>query len=56
MSEIQKILQDIEELKKKLEVLIEKKDSNLLDPNILIESQDLDKAITNYLEFIREKF
>lgn len=55
MSEIQKLLKDIEELKKKLGELIEKKDSDLLDPDILEASRCLDDAITKYLKCIRDK-
>ena len=55
MSEIEKLLKDIEKLKKKLELLIETKDSNLLDPDIIKASQSLDKAIAKYLQFIQDK-
>lgn len=49
------LLNNIEELKKNLERLIEKKDSNLLDPDIIKASQSLDKAIAEYLKFIQGK-
>lgn len=55
MSEMEKLLKDIEELKEKLQLLIEKKDSNLLDPDIIKASQDLDKVIAEYFNFIRQK-
>jgi F0F1-type ATP synthase membrane subunit b/b' len=55
MSEIQDLLDDIEKLRKNLEELIDKKQANLQDPDILVASQILNSAISKYNEFILKK-
>lgn len=55
MSEIQDLLYDIEKLRKNLEELIDKKQSNLQDPDIIAASQILNSAISRYNEFILKK-
>lgn len=55
MSEIQELLNDIEKLRKNLEELIDKKQANLQDPDIIVASQILNVAITKYNEFILKK-
>ena len=55
MSEIPKLLKDIEELRRNLELLIEKDSTDLLDPNIIEASQYLDEAIAKYTKFISYK-
>ena len=55
MTEIQKLLYDIEILRKNLEELIDKKQANLQDPDIIAASQILNSAISKYSEFILRK-
>jgi len=55
MSEIQDLRDDIEKLRKNLEELIDKKHSNLQDPDIIVASQILNSAISKYNEFIVKK-
>lgn len=55
MSEIQDLLDDIERLRKNLEELIDKKQANLQDPDIIVASQILNSAISKYNEFILKK-
>ena len=55
MSEIQDLMGDIEKLRKNLEELIEKKQANLRDPDVLVASQILNSAISKYNEFILKK-
>ena len=55
MSEIEKLIKDIDTLKKNLNELIEKKDFNLQDPEIIKASQELNIVITRYNNLIAEK-
>lgn len=52
MSEVQKLLNDIEKLRRNLEELIEKKQANLQDPDIIAASQMLNSVLTKYNDFI----
>ena len=55
MSELNNLLSDIEVLRENLIKLIEKKEGNLQDPDIIATSQILNTAITKYNEFILKK-
>jgi hypothetical protein len=55
LSEIEKLIKDIDTLKKNLNELIEKKDFNLQDPEIIKASQELNIVITRYNNLIAEK-
>lgn len=55
MSELNELLKDIEKLRKTLYELIEKKEANLQDPEIITASKTLNIAITKYNEMIRKK-
>ena len=52
MSEIENLIKDIDTLKKNLNELIEKKDFNLQDSEIIQASQELDIIITIYNNLI----
>ena len=56
MSEIKDLLTDIEKLRENLIKLIESKENNLQDPEIIAASEILNAAITKYTEFIKKKF
>gem|GEM_PF-2585085 len=55
MSELKNLIQKIDELKENLNKLIEKKDFNLQDPEIIKVSQKLDEYITKFNELIHKK-
>ncbi|CAK7021901.1 aspartyl-phosphate phosphatase Spo0E family protein [Tissierella carlieri] len=55
MSEIQELLKDIDTLKKNLNELIEKKNFNLQDSEIIKASQELNIAISKYNDLIVKK-
>lgn len=55
MSEVQNLLNDIEKLRKNLEELIEKKQANLQDPDVIAASQMLNSVLTKYNDFIINK-
>lgn len=55
MSELELLLEDIEKLRKSLEELIHKKQSNLQDPDIIAASQILNAAITKYNKLLNKK-
>ncbi|SCG83681.1 hypothetical protein DW1_2115 [Proteiniborus sp. DW1] len=55
MPELNDLLNDIEKLRKNLIKLIEEKENNLQDPDIIAASQILNAAITKYNEFIKSK-
>ncbi len=55
MSELSELLNDIEMLRENLMKLIEEKESNLQDSDIIAASQILNAAITKYNEFIKSK-
>lgn len=55
MSELQSLIEDIEKLRTNLEQLIDKKQANLQDSDIIVASQILNSAITTYNKFIFKK-
>jgi hypothetical protein len=55
LSEIQELLKDIDTLKKNLNELIEKKNFNLQDSEIIKASQELNIAISKYNDLIVKK-
>ncbi len=55
MNEINDLLNDIEKLRKNLHDLINEKNVNLADPEIISASQILNAAITKYTEIIAKK-
>lgn len=55
LSEIENLIKDIDTLKKNLNELIEKKDFNLQDPEIIKASQELNIVITRYNDLIAGK-
>lgn len=55
LSEIQELINSINTLKKSLDELIEKKEFNLQDTEIIKASQELDSVITEYNELITKK-
>jgi len=52
LSEIEQLIEDIDTLKKNLNELIEKKDFNLQDSEIIQASQELDIVNTRYNNLI----
>ena len=54
MSELEDLLKDIETLRKQLEELINSKNDNLIDNEVIIASKILDAALTQYNKFIKE--
>lgn len=54
MTEIELLLDDIEKLRDTLQNLVKNSD-NLLDPEIIKASQDLNQAIVNYENLICKK-
>ncbi len=54
-SELKSLLKDVEFLRQKLHNLIELKDANLLDVEVIAASQMLDAAIVKYNEIILKK-
>ena len=55
MTEIEDLLDDIEELRSNLLDLIDQKESNLQDPEVIAASKILNSALTKYNELIIEK-
>ncbi|OPX43839.1 Spo0E like sporulation regulatory protein [Ruminiclostridium hungatei] len=55
MSELNNLMNDIEKLRKKLHDLINEKNVDLADPEIITASQMLNAAITKYTEIISNK-
>lgn len=55
MTEIEDLLNDIEELRSNLLDLIDQKESNLQDPEVIAASKILNSALTKYNELIIEK-
>ncbi|MBU5591148.1 aspartyl-phosphate phosphatase Spo0E family protein [Clostridium sp. MSJ-4] len=56
MSELEDLLKDVDILREKLEYLINEKDGNLIDPEVVAASKVLNAALNKYNEFIEEKF
>ncbi|MEW9096114.1 MAG: aspartyl-phosphate phosphatase Spo0E family protein [Clostridiaceae bacterium] len=55
MSEVEDLLKDVNILREKLEYLIDKKNGNLIDPEVVAASKVLNAALNRYNEFIEEK-
>lgn len=55
MDELNVLLTDIEELRNNLHKLIDYKNANLLDPEVLSASQILNAALVKYNEIIEKK-
>ena len=55
MSEIDELIKDIDNLKENLNELIDRKNFNLQDPEIIKASQELNKVITKYNNLITKK-
>lgn len=55
MTEIESLLNDIEELRKTLLDVIEKSNGDLLDKEVLSASQNLNAAIVKYNKLLLEK-
>jgi F0F1-type ATP synthase membrane subunit b/b' len=55
MSEIEDLLKDIDTLKEQLNELINKKQDNLTDPEVVEASKILNAALNKYNKFIDEK-
>lgn len=53
MSEIEEILTQIEDLRKKLNMLIKEKDT-LLDPKVIVASQMLDSMLNEYDRIVKK--
>ena len=55
MSEIEDLLKDVEILREKLEYLINTKNGNLINPEVVAASKVLNAALNRYNEFLEEK-
>lgn len=55
MNELESLLNDIERLRGNLYKLINEKNVNLADPDIISASQILNAAITKYIEIVEKK-
>lgn len=55
MSELEDLLKDIETLREQLEWLINKKQGNLVDKEVVTASKVLNAALNEYNKFIDEK-
>lgn len=55
MPEIEKLLQNIEILRKQLEDMIDKKQGNLIDEEVISMSKILDAALNQYNKILAEK-
>jgi hypothetical protein len=55
LSEVEKLLRDIEILRKKLLYLIDKKQGDLLDDEVVTSSKILNAALNEYNKFIETK-
>lgn len=55
MSELEDLLKDIEILRVQLEYLIDKKQGNLVDQEVVAASKILNAALNQYNKFIDEK-
>lgn len=55
MDELRMLLQDIEKLRNNLYKLIDDKNANLQDPEVISASQILNAAITKYNEIVERK-
>lgn len=55
MSEVEDLLKDVDILREKLEYLINEKQGNLVDPEVVAASKILNAALNQYNKFIEEK-
>lgn len=55
MDEIKDLLDDIEKLRVNLNELVEKKQQNILDPEVIAASEILNAAIVKYNELLKKK-
>lgn len=55
MSELEDLLKDIDILRMQLENLINEKQGNLIDPEVVAASKILNAALNQYNKFIDEK-
>lgn len=55
MSEIEDLLKDVEMLREKLIILINEKQGNLVDSEVVTASKILNAALNQYNKFIEEK-
>jgi hypothetical protein len=55
MSETDDLLMDINNLRNKLELLIKKRRSDLLAPDVIAASQTLNAALNHYNKFLKDK-
>lgn len=55
MSELEDLLKDIDILRAQLDELINKKNGNLVDPEVVSASKVLNAALNQYNKFIDEK-
>lgn len=55
MDELKELLQDIEKLRNNLYKLIDAKNANLLDPEVISASQILNAAIVKYNQIMEKK-
>lgn len=53
MAELQDLLNDIEALREKLQKLIEKKQGNLIDPDVVAVSKILNATLNEYDLFLK---
>lgn len=55
MSEVEKLLNNVELLRNQLDKLIQDKNCNLLDSEVILASKILDVALNQYNKFIKGK-
>lgn len=55
MSEIEDLLKDVEILRTQMEELIQKRQGNLTDPEVVTASKILNATLNQYNKFIKEK-
>ncbi|GFZ30711.1 hypothetical protein CSC2_12370 [Clostridium zeae] len=55
MAELEDLLKDIDKLRERLQFLIEKKQWNLVDDEVVTASKALNFALNQYNKFLKEK-
>ena len=55
MTELEDLLKDIDKLRNNLQVLIERKQGNLVDSEVVAASKILNAALNQYNKFLQEK-
>lgn len=55
MSEIEELLKDVEVLREQMEYLINEKQGNLVDAEVVAASKILNAALNQYNNFIKDK-